>query len=75
MTNVQELYSDLADWVDVSNHPDKAQFDALLSALVQGVIDLAIEETRKDANSGTEHIDLIKEYAENKGYEQFFTSD
>lgn len=75
MTDVQELYSDLADWVDVSNHPDKARFDSLLSALVQGVIDRAIEDTRIDANSGTEHINLVEEYAKTKGYERFFTSD
>lgn len=79
MGNPQESYQELASWVDVAEHsawhPDKAQFDALLSAFVQGVIDRAIEDTRDNANSGTEHIDLIKEYAENKGYEQFFTLD
>ncbi len=75
MTEPREAYRDLSDWVDVTNHPDKVQFDNLLSSLIQAIIGAAIAETRKDANSGTEHIDLIQDYAENKGYERFFTPD
>lgn len=75
MIDVKETYKDLAEWADIMGHPDKLQFDALLSVLVHGIFCRVIEDTREEANSGTEHIDLIKTYVENQSYEQFFTTD
>jgi hypothetical protein len=75
MTNPREAYEELSDWVDVSSHPDKSQFDSLLSNFVQSVVNVTIEETRKEANSGTEHIGLIQESVNEKEYERFFESD
>jgi hypothetical protein len=75
MTNPREAYEELAQWVDVSNHPDKEQFESLLGDFVQSVINAAVNETREDANSGTEHVGLIQEYAEHRNFNEFFTSD
>lgn len=75
MTNPREAYEELAQWVDVSNHPDKEQFESLLGDFVQSAINAAVENTREKANSGTEHISLIEEYANNRNFNEFFTSD
>jgi len=74
MPTPEEAYKGLVQWVQDADDPDMQQFDSLLSDLIQSVMTTAVENTRQKANSGTEHVDLIQEYAENKGYERFFTS-
>ena len=74
MPTPEEAYKGLVQCVVVWNHPDMQQFDSLLSDLIQSVMMTTVEKTRQKANSGTEHVDLIQEYTENKEYERFFTS-
>lgn len=71
MTDLQEAYAALARWVDVENHPDKGQFDKLLSDVILEAVFFVIEETEEDAHGGSEHVDLIEEYVRNKTYEFF----
>ena len=73
MMNPREAYRELAQWVDVSNHPDKERFDSLLGDFVESVINDAADETREIAESGSHHVNLIQEYAENRNFNEFFT--
>lgn len=73
MTDVKEAYKDLAEWVDVAEHPDKEQFDSLLSDFVRGILFDILDQNNEDQNSPTYIV--LNASAQGRDYEQFFTLD